>query len=211
MIYATKTLSIYHHVVNKSAQGEENDFEINCVLSRWIQIRVCTPFPSKIQTLYSSGLTIWIGSLRVYYAHRKIRESLLGSAVVGRCPDLSNQCKFGLANQMSGRHITATELELNRFWHFPFGGLVWHLSTEVNNIDLDAYITVFSLRRGKRGRFIPFLVYALVYRSIPINLMTLATLNPWSDSIRTHAYYTFLRKRLLKWTRMVETRLLINC
>ena len=29
IIYATKTLTIFHRVVNKSAQGEEVDFEIN--------------------------------------------------------------------------------------------------------------------------------------------------------------------------------------
>ena len=48
----------------------------------------------KIQTVYWSGLNIGIGALRENYDHRKIRERLLGSAVVGRCPGLSNQCTF---------------------------------------------------------------------------------------------------------------------
>ena len=34
IIYAPKTLPICHHVVNKSAQGEEADFEINGVILR---------------------------------------------------------------------------------------------------------------------------------------------------------------------------------
>ena len=40
IIYANKTLPIYHHGVNKSEQGEEADFEINCVILQKIQIRV---------------------------------------------------------------------------------------------------------------------------------------------------------------------------
>ena len=33
-MYATKTLSIFHHVVKKSAQGDEADFGINFVILR---------------------------------------------------------------------------------------------------------------------------------------------------------------------------------
>ena len=60
----------------------------------------------------------------------------------------------------------------------PFGELVWHLSTQVKNIDIAAYITVFDSRRDKRRLFIPFQVYALVYPSIASNLVTLDTLSP---------------------------------
>ena len=50
----------------------------------------------------------------------------------------------------------------------------------MNDSDIYAYITVFDPSRDKRGRFNPFLVYALVYLSIESNLVTLATLSPWS-------------------------------
>ena len=65
-------------------------------------------------------------------------ESLLGSAGVGSCPRLSNRCMFGLANQQDGRYAPATELEFIMFFPLPFGGLVWHLSTQVNEGNLDA-------------------------------------------------------------------------
>ena len=75
---------------------------------------------------------------------------------------------------------------------------MWHLSTKVNNSDLSAYINVFDPIRGKRRHFITFLVYALVYLSIASNLVNLATLSPWSDSVCTHTCYPFLRKPLLR-------------
>ena len=133
-----------------------------------------------------SGLTIGIGDLWENSAHRKIRESLLGSAGVGRCPVLSNQCNFGFSNQQARKYITITELELNRSWPFPLGELVWHLISQVNHSDLAAYITVFDPRRDKRRRSIPFMIYALFYPSISSNLVTLNTLSPWSDYVRTH-------------------------
>ena len=52
VIYAPKTLLIFHHVVNKSAQGEKANFEINCVILQKIQIRVCVPLPSNKYALY---------------------------------------------------------------------------------------------------------------------------------------------------------------
>ena len=59
IIYAPKTLPNFHHCVNNSAQGEEANFEINCVILRQSQIRACTPFPyNKKQTVYWSELTI---------------------------------------------------------------------------------------------------------------------------------------------------------
>ena len=64
--------------------------------------------------------------------------------------------------------------------------------------DLAAYINVFDPSRGKRRQFIPFLVYDLVYLSIAINLVTLATLVPWSDSVCTHTCSSLLRKPLLR-------------
>ena len=139
-----------------------------------------------------SGLNIGIGALQKNSAHRNIRESLLGSAGVSRCPGLINWCTFGLANQMAGRYTPATELEIIRFWPLPLGEIVWHLRTKVNNSDLAAYISIFDLRRGKRRRFTPFLVYALVYPIIASKLATLTTLSSWSDSIRTYTCYPFL-------------------
>ena len=50
-----------------------------------------------------------------------------------RCPGLSNRCTFGLANRLAGRFSPATDLYLNRFWPSPFGELVCHLGTQVNN------------------------------------------------------------------------------
>ena len=75
----------------------------------------------------------------------------------------------------------------------------------MNDSDLADNITNFEMRRDKRRRFIPFLVYALVYPSIANNLMTLATLSHWSDSVCTHTC-----SPLLRLNRTVETRLLIN-
>ena len=63
--------------------------------------------------------------------------SLLGCAGVGKCPGLSNRCTFWLANQQAGRYISATELDLDRFRPFPFGDILCHLSTQVNDSDLD--------------------------------------------------------------------------
>ena len=139
-----------------------------------------------------------IGSLWVNYSHRNIWESLLESAVLGSCSGVSNRCTFGLENQQAGSYSLATELELIRFWHLPFGGLVWHLITQVNDGILAAYITVFDPRRGKRRRFIPFLGYYLVYPIISSNLVTLATLSPWYDYVCTHTCSPFLRKPLFR-------------
>ena len=138
-----------------------------------------------------SVLNIWIGVLWDNYYHRKIREGLLGSAGVVSFTGLSNWCKFELANQQAGISASATELELIRFWPFPFLEIVWQPSTQVNNDNIPAYINVFGPRRGKRRRFIKFMVYDMIYTSIDINLMNLATLNPLSDSVRTHTCYPF--------------------
>ena len=95
-----------------------------------------------------------------------------------RCPGLSNRCTFGLANRQAGNFVPITELELNWFHTLPFGELMGHLRTQVNNGILAAYITFFDPSRDKRRCFIPCLVYALVYPSIASSLVTLATLNP---------------------------------
>ena len=116
---------------------------------------------------------------------------------MGSFPGLGNQCMFGLAKQQAGSYAPATELDIIRFWNFPFRELVWHLRTQVNNSDLASYISVFDPRRGKLERFIPFLVYVLVYPIIAGNLVTLATLSHWSNSVHTHACCTFLRKPFL--------------
>ena len=99
---------------------------------------------------------------------------------------------FGLANQQYGIYIPDTELELIMIQTFPLGGLVWHLSTQVDDGDLAAYITVFDLRRDKCKCLIPFLVYALVYPIISSNRVTLPPLSLWSDSICTHTCFPFL-------------------
>ena len=52
---------------------------------------------------------------------------------MGRFPGLSNRCAFGLANLISGRYNIATELDIIRFWPLHLGGLVWHLSTQIND------------------------------------------------------------------------------
>ena len=67
-----------------------------------------------------SGLTTGIGALRENYGLRNIREIL------------------DLANQHAGSYAPAAELELIRFIPFPFGQLMWHLSTQVTEFVLDA-------------------------------------------------------------------------
>ena len=114
------------------------------------------------------------------------------------CPSLSNQFTFGLANQLAGRFVPATELEITRSRTSPFGDLVWHLMTQVNNGLLAAYITDFDPKRDKRRCFIPCLVYALAYLSIASNLVTLATISPRSECVCTHICSPFSKKPLLK-------------
>ena len=92
----------------------------------------------QIQTVYCIGFTIGIGVLRDNSAHKKIRESLLGSAGVGRYPGLINRCTFGMDNQQAGKYVPATELDIIRFRTLPLGKLVWHLITKVNDSDLAA-------------------------------------------------------------------------
>ena len=70
--------------------------------------------------------------------------------------------------------------------------------TKVNDGLLAVYIAIFDPRRGKRRRFITFLVYDMVYPSISSNLLTLANLSPWSDSFCMHTCYTISSKPLLK-------------
>ena len=130
-------------------------------------------------------------------------QILFVSAGVGRWSGLINRCNFGLANKQAGKYISATELELIRFRDFPLGDIVWHLSTQLNDSDLDAYIIAFGTSRDKSRRFITFLVYALLYPSIPSNLVTLDTLSPWYDSIYAHTCSPLLRKPLLRWHRTV--------
>ena len=225
IIYSSKKLSICnfnHHLWSQNTSNFSSRFQQ--VITRrggrfWNKLCNLTEKTNesvnpialrKIKTVYRSGLTIVIGYLQENYAHRKIRESLLGRSGVGRCPGLSNRWKFGLDNQQAGKYISATELEIIRSRHFPLGELLWHLITQVNDSDLADYITVFDLRRDKRRLFIPFLVYALFYPSIASNLVTLDNLIPWSESVCTHTCYPFLKKTLLRWHRTVKTGLLMN-
>ena len=125
-----------------------------------------------------------------------------------RCPGLRNRCTFGLANLLAGSFAPATELELNRFRTLPFRELVWHLITQVNNGLLAAYITVFDLRRDKRRCFIPCLFFALVYLSIASNIVTLATLSPWSNSVCT---YTCINKNSAQTLLYIFQFVPMNC
>ena len=59
-------------------------------------------------------------------------------------------------------------------------------------------------------RFIPFLVYALVYLSISSKLFTLDTISTWYDSVCMHTCSPLLRKPLLRLHWTVKTRLLKN-
>ena len=144
------------------------------------------PITLQNTLVFRSGFTIWIGSLWEHFDNRKIRESLLVSAVLGSCTGISNQCMLVLANQKSERYSPATELESIRFWSLPFGNLVWHISTQLNDGLIVAYIIVFYPRRGKSRCFIPFMVYALVYPNIYRNLVAFAALSPWCDSFWKH-------------------------
>ena len=177
----------------------------------WIRIIVPSIHrPPKTQNVFRSVLTILIGALRDNSTHRKVMESLLGIIVVGSCPSISNRCTLILVNQKARIYASATELDIIRFEPLAFRELMWHISTKVNDGLLAAYITVFVLRKGKRRWFITFLVYALVYMSIDVNLVTLATLSPWYDSVWTHICSPLSRSLLLIWYRTVKTRLLID-
>ena len=114
------------------------------------------------------------------------------------CPGLSKRFTFGLDNRLARSFSPATELDLNMFRIFSFGELAWHLSTQVKNGIIAAYINVFEPRRDNHRCFITCLVYALVYPSIYSNLVTLATLSTWSESVHTHTCSLFSRKPLLR-------------
>ena len=137
-------------------------------------------------------------SQQVIGTNRKYKKLFQNYSYICRCPGLSNGCTFGLANRLDGSFAPDTELELNMFRPFPFGQLVWNLRTQVNNGLLDAQITVFDPRSDKHSSFFPCLVYALVYPSISSNLVTVATLIPWSESVCTHICSPFSKKPLLR-------------
>ena len=103
-----------------------------------------------------------------------------------------------MANQHAGSYSPATELELIEFWPLPFEELVWHLSIHVNDGILISDIIVFDMRRVKHRRFIPFLVYALIYPIIASNLVTVDTLSTWYDSACMHTCSTLSSKPLLR-------------
>ena len=122
----------------------------------------------------------------------KYKQEFEHYSYICECTGLNNRCTFGLSNRLDGRFTPATELELNRFRPLAFGELVCHLSTQVNNGLLAAYITVFDLRRGNRRCFIQSLVYDLVYPGSASNLVKLATLSPRYDYVCTHTCSPFL-------------------
>ena len=137
-------------------------------------------------------------------------ESLLGSSGVSSCLGISNTCTLGLANQQAEIYSPTTKLQLIRFWTYTFGEIVWNLSTQVNGGLLAAYITAFDPRRGNHRRFIPFMVYTMVYLNIFSNPVTFYTLSPCIDSVCMQTCYTFSRKTPLMRYRTVETEVLIN-
>ena len=67
----------------------------------------------------------------------------------------------------------------------------------MNNGDIVDEVPVFVPRRDKHRRFIPNLIYAMVNPIIDRNLVTLATVSPWSDLVFTLTCFPFLRKPLL--------------
>ena len=117
---------------------------------------------------------------------------------------------LGLANQQAEIYAPATEFEAIRFRSLPSREIVWHLNTQGNDVLLAAYINVFDPRRGKRRCFIPFLVYALVYPSISSNLITLATLSPWSDPVYMQTCSPLFSNPIFRRYKTVKTGLLIN-
>ena len=131
-------------------------------------------------------MNIGIGALWDNYAHSKITVIFLVNVGVDSCPGVSNQCMLGLAYQQSWKYFPATELDIIRFWPFPFRYLMWHLSTQVNDGILSTYMNVSDPSRGKRRCFSTFLVYALVYLSIASILVTLDTLSHWSEYFHMH-------------------------
>ena len=112
-----------------------------------------------------------MGALRDNYAHINIRESLLGIAVVGSCPVLSNQCTFGLTNQQSGSYAPANYLEIIRFWPLYFKAIVWNVSTQVKKGDISTYVHVFDLRRGNQRRLVTFVGRHCTSQDIPFDII----------------------------------------
>ena len=101
-IYSKK--SICHHIVNKSEQGEDLDFE-SCMLYCYTLVKLnksVQPIALQNTNFLRSGLTIGIGALRYNFTHTNIREILLGSTGLGSCPGISNRCTLGLSNQQAG-------------------------------------------------------------------------------------------------------------
>ena len=164
----------------------------------------------KYKLFFRSGSTIGIVSLWKNSNHRKITEILLGRVGVVSFTVTRNHCTLVLTNQQAGSYVPATESDIIRFWTLPFGYLMWHLSTNVNNCLIAAYITVFEQRRCNHRSAILFMVYVLFYTSIASNLVILDIQIPWSDSLYTYTWPPFSMKTLLRWHRTVETRLLIN-
>ena len=146
---------------------------------------------SSQKNAFSIGLTIGIGSFQESYTHRKIRESLLGSAGVVGFLGISNRCTLLLANHQAGIYAPDNYLVIIRFCPLPFGGIVLHLITQVNDGLLSTYITIFDPRRVKCRRCIPFLFYALVYPVIASNLVNLDNLSPFSDYVYIHTCSPF--------------------
>ena len=159
---------------------------------------MCTPSPSKNKNRFRGGLNIGIGYLWGSSTHSKMAETVSGISGVGSCTGIIKRCTLGLSNQQTVIYAPATELDIIRFWLFPFRDIMWHLITKVNGGILSVYINVFEPMRGKQRRLTPFLVYALVYPNIASNLVNLYNLSPWSEYLCMHTCSPFYRNPLLR-------------
>ena len=135
-IFSQNTSNFSSHCQQVSTRSGGLFWNILCNITAKTNTSVQHIALQKIQTAYWSGLTIRIGAVWGNSAHGKIIKSLLGSAWLGRCTGLINLCTFRLANQQDVKYISATELELNRFWPLPLRELVWKLITQVNDSDI---------------------------------------------------------------------------
>ena len=77
-------------------------------------------------------------SQQVIRTTREIYEIFLALLFSQQVPGLSNRCAFAFGQPTGWDLITATELELIMFRPSPLGELMWHLSTQFNDGDLDA-------------------------------------------------------------------------
>ena len=71
---------------------------------------------------------------QVIGTNREVYERVLALFFLQQLPGLSNRCTFAFDQPTGWYFIPATELELNMYCPSPLGDLVWHLITQVNNM-----------------------------------------------------------------------------